>query len=86
MTAARGINDNQQIVGWGTHNGQARGFLWQVGGSGITDLGLLPGATSSYPKAINQTGQVGGGTSTDSGLGLAFLWTSPGPPSGRRQR
>src|SRR3954471_13128281 len=80
LTATSGINDSQQIVGWGTHNGQSpRGFLWSLGSSAVTDLGLLPAAPSSYPTAVNQTGRVGGGTgSPTGGLGRAFVWTSTG--------
>ena len=38
----------------------------------------LPGSTSTYPKAINQSGQVAGGTATTSGLGVGFLETTTG--------
>jgi probable HAF family extracellular repeat protein len=44
----------------------------------ITDLGVLPGSASTYPKAINERGQVAGVCSSTSGddlvcgLGVAF--------------
>jgi probable HAF family extracellular repeat protein len=74
LGTAQAINDNQQIVGWGPHNGVARAFRWQIGdAAGPTDLGALAGATTSAATAVNRTGQVAG----DSGSPFhAFLWTN----------
>jgi probable HAF family extracellular repeat protein len=82
LTYAEGINDNQQIVGQGTINGQAHAFLWQIGGGAPTDLGVLRGGTKSAGMAINSSGQVAGYSETSSGHSTswhAFLWTAPGP-------
>jgi probable HAF family extracellular repeat protein len=73
LTKATGINDNQQIAGWGKINGQTHAFLWQVGGGVPTDLGVLPGGTESVANAINKTGQAAGASD-----GHAALWTSTG--------
>jgi probable HAF family extracellular repeat protein len=73
LTKATGINDNQQIVGWGGISGQTHAFLWQVGGGVPTDLGVLPGGMESIANALNKTGQVAGASD-----GHAALWTSTG--------
>jgi probable HAF family extracellular repeat protein len=78
LTSANGINDNQQIVGQGTINGQYHAFLWQIGGGAPTDLGVLSGGTQSGATAINSNGRVAGTSSTGTAY-HAFLWTSPGP-------
>jgi probable HAF family extracellular repeat protein len=72
---AYGINDNQQIVGFGLHDGLARGFVWQVGSvSGPTEVGVLPGDAASSANAVNKAGQVAGDSG---GTGLhPFLWTN----------
>jgi probable HAF family extracellular repeat protein len=80
LSQAWGINEQQQIVGQGTINGQTHAFLWQVGGGVPTDLGALPGTnTSSFGTAINPNGQVAGISSTAAGPNNGSLWTSPGP-------
>jgi probable HAF family extracellular repeat protein len=84
LSTATGINDNQQIVGAGYHNGLYRPFLWQVGGGVITDLGALAAA-----RAVNQAGQVVGGTRLApylwAGGTTTILPTWPGTPSGNTQ-
>jgi probable HAF family extracellular repeat protein len=47
-------------------------FLWQNGTT--TDLGTLPGDTSSFAYAINDTGQVVGQSCDQAGNCRAFLW------------
>ncbi len=42
----------------------------------ITDLGLLPGGTSSVANAINDNGEVVGGADVANGDIHAFLWTA----------
>jgi probable HAF family extracellular repeat protein len=80
LTSANGINDNEQIVGQGTINGQYHTFLWQVGNGAPTDLGVLPGGNMSQANAINSNGQVAGTSFIAmGGTCRAFSWTSPGP-------
>jgi probable HAF family extracellular repeat protein len=63
---AKGINDSEQIVGFGTLNGQPHGFLWTLGSGAPIDLGPY-----CNPSAVNQIGQVVGLRGGD-----AFLWTN----------
>jgi probable HAF family extracellular repeat protein len=79
LSQAWGINDQQQIVGQGTINGQKHAFLWQVGGGVPLDLGALVAGGSSIGTAINPSGQVAGISTTAAGPNNGFLWTSPGP-------
>jgi probable HAF family extracellular repeat protein len=81
LTEADGINDSQQIIGQGIINGHYHAYSWQIGSGVPTDLGTLPGGTSSGAKAINKAGQVAGWSTTPlAPTGYhAFLWTSPGP-------
>jgi probable HAF family extracellular repeat protein len=77
LTQAWGINDNQQITGYGTINGLTHAFLWLVN-SGVapTDLGaLIPGA-ASYGTAINSNGQVAGYGNNATVIANGFFWTS----------
>ncbi len=46
-------------------------FVWQNGT--MTDLGTLGGFVS-VPNAINEHGQIVGGSNTASGKGRAVLW------------
>jgi probable HAF family extracellular repeat protein len=81
LSQAWGINDNQQIVGQGTFNGEPpHAFLW-TWNSGVapTDLGVLVTGASSIGTAINLSGQVAGISNTTGGPANGFLWTSPGP-------
>ncbi len=69
---AHGINDKGEIAGWGTINGQQRGFLY--GNGSVTDLDTLPGGTNSFALGLNNGGQIVGVSSTHSGTTHAFLW------------
>ncbi|MCJ7546657.1 MAG: HAF repeat-containing protein, partial [Deltaproteobacteria bacterium] len=53
-----------------------RAFLWTAEG-GMVDIGTL-GGTWSRASAINDLGQVAGGSKTASGEYHAFLWTAEG--------
>jgi probable HAF family extracellular repeat protein len=78
------INNRGQVVGWsdlpgdafvnGTLTGTTHAFLWQNGV--ITDLGTLPGDTSSYAYGINDPGQVVGQSCDQNGNCRAFLWNN----------
>jgi len=77
--AAYGINDRSQVVGGSgvcmpfsvtaqSYLNPVHALLWEKGG--VTDLGNLPGQTGSIAGAINNRGQIIGG----SGL-YGFLWS-----------
>jgi probable HAF family extracellular repeat protein len=60
------------VVGWSeTAGGSTHAFLWEKGK--MTDLGTLPGGTSSSATALNDAGQIVGWSETD-GARRAFLW------------
>jgi len=65
------INDRGQVVGWSTLAGDTNlhAFIWEDGV--MTDLGSLPGTSSSSdPAAISRRGAVAGNTNTRVG----FYW------------
>jgi probable HAF family extracellular repeat protein len=71
---ATGINDNQQVVGFGTHNGLVANWLWQFGSSALpTDLG-----GGNFPYAVNNASQVAG-VSEYTVPYHGFLWTNGSP-------
>lgn len=72
------INASGVVVGqMSVETGGQHAFRWTSEG-GFTDLGTLPGGTSSAANAINDAGQVVG-QSTGSGFSAhAFLWTPGG--------
>ena len=76
---ANGINDAGQIIGWShTSDGESHAVLWENGESAPKDLGTLGGSTS-YAYAINETGQIVGGSDiTGDLLYHAFLWENEG--------
>jgi probable HAF family extracellular repeat protein len=65
---ALAINDHGEVVGFSG----AHAFLFEHGA--ITDLGTLPGGTSSKAAAINDRGQIVGQSTTASGDMHAFLY------------
>jgi probable HAF family extracellular repeat protein len=76
LTVARGINDNQQVVGRGTHNGQLASWLWQIGSSvEPTDLSVGTSTGGNSPSAVNNAGQVAGDSEATFPY-RAFLWTN----------
>jgi probable HAF family extracellular repeat protein len=86
-SAGAAINDSGVVAGSsGSSSGQAHATIWN--GTTITDLGLLPGAVSSFATGINASGHVVGTSSrpncsgyhcTPNGFNHAFLYS---PASG----
>ena len=88
-SAALGINDRSQAVGWSRDsNGVMQAFVWQNGT--MTGLGFLPGGTTSVANAINNAGEITGYSYVSAtnlhafrhaGGGLIDLGTLGGPNS-----
>jgi probable HAF family extracellular repeat protein len=74
LSSATGINDNGQITGEGTINGQGRAYLFS--GGAITNLGNLGGPGSSIAHGLNNSGQVVGLGSVSNIQSFAFLYTA----------
>jgi probable HAF family extracellular repeat protein len=74
---AQAINQAGQVAGLAATNLQEatvwHAFRWNHGT--MTDLGTLPGGTNSSGAAINDRGQVAGGSDTASGQNHAVLWS-----------
>lgn len=71
-TRARGVNAAGKVVGdSGTVNSRSHAFIYD--GARMTDLGTLPGGTSSRAVAINDPGQIVGDSDTASHGTHAFL-------------
>jgi probable HAF family extracellular repeat protein len=59
QSAALGLNDAGQVVGWARNaGGSIEAFVWSNGT--MTSLGFLPGGTTSVARAINNHGQITG--------------------------
>ena len=72
-SAAYGINDSGQVVGWSeTAAGAQHAFVWDEK-VGMADLGTL-GGSASCAYAINNAGHVVGSARTANGELHAFLW------------
>jgi len=77
---ANAINASGQIAGWTyAPTRWQRATLWTATG-GPYDLGALTSAGNSLATAMNDVGQVVGGSASATGF-HAFLWT-PGTPNG----
>jgi probable HAF family extracellular repeat protein len=65
LSGATGINDNQQIVGTGSYDGTASGFVCQIVSGVLTEPTEIPVINNAaygtgLPAAINSLGQVAG--------------------------
>jgi len=72
-SVATDINEEGLIVGYASQPGTlvSRAFLFH--GTQMEDLGTLPGGTSSFARAINNSGQIIGYADTSAGNYHAFL-------------
>lgn len=77
-SAAFGINDSGQVVGYGftAGNASSQAVLWN--GTTPTALGGL-GGTSSFARGINNLGQIVGYGSSANGTTVAALWNGTTP-------
>jgi probable HAF family extracellular repeat protein len=71
---AHGLNNAGQVVGVADTPSGSRAFLW-ANGSGMKDLGVLPGDSSSRANHISDQGEVVGASEGMAGV-RAFLWTN----------
>jgi len=88
-SAALGINDRAQVVGWSQDaDGRIQAFRWQNGS--MDGLGFLPGGTGSVAHAVNNNGEITGYAYVSAtnyhaflyaGSNLADLGTLGGPHS-----
>ena len=79
ISEATGISSSAQVTGWAnTSTGVQHGFVYTVG-TGMTDIGTLPGGASSQGYAINDSGQVTGFSYNASGTLRAFLYSNGVP-------
>ena len=74
-SAALGVNDLGQVVGWARDaDGKTNAFLWQNGS--MESLGFLPGGSNSTATAINNKGEITGHSTLSNGYYHAFLFVS----------
>ncbi|MBV9274700.1 MAG: DUF3466 family protein, partial [Verrucomicrobia bacterium] len=73
-SAAMGLNDNGEIVGYSFQGDQYQAFLYSQGAGSSSDLGSLGGQTTAA-CAINGSGQVTGYSQDGNGNLLAFIYT-----------
>lgn len=68
------MNDAGQIAGWFSTSGSVHAFIYKDGV--LTDLGTLPGGSTSYGYGINNNGQVVGMAVNSAGQFRAALWSN----------
>ena len=73
-TVARDINDTGRVVG---HYALGSAFITGSHGLGMTDVGALPSSYLSYARAINDAGQVVGGSTVAGWHGFSPFITGP---------
>lgn len=77
--SARGINNNNQVVGYAYSGG---GYAYLYENNTVTDLGMLPGSYSSMATAINDAGVIAGISSPTSFIYEAGAMTDLGDLGG----
>ncbi len=75
---AYGVNNAGVAVGYSLVSGNLWAHAFISSGSGLRDLGTLPGGFNSYAAAVNNQGQVTGYSGSASGSNHAFLSASNG--------
>ena len=71
------MNFDGQVVGDSeTTDGSIHAFLFGKNGSGLLDLGTLPGGTTSHGLGVNDSGYAVGNATTTNGLSHAFLFAN----------
>ncbi len=73
-SAATGINDAGQIVGWGTIAGLSRPFRWAPSTLAVENIGLPSGWISGRATGVNATGSIVGFGRDASGRDRGFVW------------
>jgi probable HAF family extracellular repeat protein len=78
ISIARGVSNNGEVVGYSNtaKNGPTHAFSWTQAG-GMVELDPLPGDSSSYAEAVNDSGQVVGWSVDAAGHSHAALWQLP---------
>jgi hypothetical protein len=76
LTDARDINDAGQIVGYGTLNGQVRGFLLETDGQ-VFAVPLLGTASENVASQIDEFGRCLG-WNVNSNTSRTYYWDGPG--------
>ena len=74
-SVALDINEQGYVVGYASQPGTPTSHAFLFDGSQMEDLGTLPGGTSSYARAINNSGQIVGYADTPAGNQHAFLFS-----------
>lgn len=75
-STAKSVNTAGQVVGESATGTGNHAFIWTAG-TGMQDIGVLPGSTSSYATGINELGHVAITSNNGSGYSV-FLWTPDG--------
>ncbi len=78
-SVALSVNDAGTVIGYSVVNGTLHTWVWTQS-TGMADIGNLGGSNSStYPYAINASGQIAGTSTIASGYNEVFLWTPTTP-------
>jgi probable HAF family extracellular repeat protein len=73
-TFGQAIDNNGDIVGHGDLGPNEHAFFASSRGGALVDLGVLPGAVSSFADGVNNLARVVGSLDFGAGSSRAFLW------------